>query len=92
MAFKSNAAKAAVIVPATNNWEKAAAFINVTLNTPNGKKKVGALPLRLSKLFEAALIERLSKDDAAIEAMIPHLEFDFQLVNSDPIPADALGF
>lgn len=92
MAFKSNAAKAAVVVPASTQWEKAVAFINVSINTPNGKRKIGALPLKASKAFEAALVERLSGDEDAIKKMVPLLEFDFQLVNSDPIEADALGF
>ena len=90
MAFKLNTA---VVVPAAaGQWEKASAFINVFINTPNGKKKIGALPLRESKAFEAALIKRLSKDDQAIEAMADVLEIDFQMVNTAPIPEDSLGF
>ena len=93
MAFKKpNADQATVVVHAATRWEKAVAFINVSINTSNGKRKIGALPLKASKAFEAALVERLSGDEEAIAKMVPLLEFDFQLVNSDPIQADDLGF
>ena len=81
--------------PATataNAFEKATAFINCYIETPTGKRKVGALPLKASKPFEAALIERLSKDDNAIEAMMDVIQLDFQLVNNEPVAQDSLGF
>ena len=92
MALKTNTA---VIVPSSNNqsWEKASAFINVSVRKPDGsKRKVGALPLRQSKAYEAALITRLSEDPSAIEKMADVLEIDFQLVSNEPLSADALGF
>lgn len=89
MALAFNAPTAAA---AANAFEKAAAFINVYITTPTGKRKVGALPLRQSRPFEAALIERLAKDEDATEAMMGVLELDFQLVKNEPVAQDALGF
>ena len=85
---------AAVFVPssASAGFEKASAFINLWVNTPTGRRKIGAVPLRNSKPKEAALIARLSESEDAIEKMLEVLELDFQLVSDKPVPTDSFGF
>ena len=68
---------------ASNNntdW-KASAFLNVYLPSADGRRKIGAIPLKLSKNFDAAIIKRLSDDPESIKAMLGMLQMDFQLVS-----------
>ena len=92
----NKSAKAAVTAPATVvGFEKAEAFVNIYLpskTNASGRTKIGALPLRSSKPYEAAIIERLSSDPEAIQKMLGALILDFQMVNTAPVAADSLGF
>lgn len=95
MAFTKSAKTVAAATPVVGTFEKAAAFINLYLpskTAPSGRTKIGAIPLREGKAFEAALIERLSSDPEAIKAMLSVLILDFQPVSNEPVKADALGF
>ncbi len=88
MAFAINTAPAAQNT-ANESW-KAQAFINLYVPKPEGgRAKIGAIPLKASKKFERALIERLQQD-GAVEALLDKLEIDFQMVD-DSTPSD-VGF
>lgn len=71
------------------SW-KADAFLNIYVSVENGRRKVGAIPLKMSKSYEAALIKRLG-EPGALEAMQAKLVLDFQLANVET-PVSALGF
>lgn len=76
------------------SW-KAQAFLNFYLPsaTGDGRRKIGAIPLKEARNYDAALIQRLSEDPDAIQQFLSKLEVDFQLVN-DPAAtgANALPF
>jgi hypothetical protein len=74
---------------ADDSW-KAQAFVNIYVPTPDGgRRKIGALALKESKPFEAALIERLSSDEG-MQSFVDAVQFDFQMATSDVKPV--LGF
>lgn len=75
--------------PSDESW-KAQAFINIYLPTADGsgRRKIGAIPLKEAKNYEAALIKRLSEDPDALRKMVNMLEFDFQLANVAVTAAD----
>lgn len=76
----------------TNESWKAAAFINLWVRRADGSRvKLGALPLKESKLFEKALIERLTANPDDVAALKGALEMDFQLANREPSSVN-LGF
>jgi hypothetical protein len=54
--------------PRNENW-KADAFLNVYLPTTDGRGKIGAIPLRVSREREAQMIEWLRKDPANLEKL-----------------------
>ena len=72
----------------TNNSDdwKAQAFLNVWLPTKGGgKRKVGAIPLKVSRAGDAQLIEFLaSGGEDALRSLVNKLEFDFQLSGGNP--------
>jgi len=72
-----------------DSW-KATAFINIYIPGPNGKRKLGSIPLKDSKAFEAAVIERL-KQEGGLEALAKVIELDFQLADKEVDP-NSLGF
>ena len=72
--------------PSSNNagnneqW-KAKAFLNIWVRRADGSRaKIGAIALRDQKVFEKALIDRLSQEDG-VEALKANMEVDFQLVD-----------
>lgn len=88
MAFNS-APRSNAAAPANDAW-KAQAFLNMFITRTDGSKvKVGAIPLKTSKKFENALIERL-KQEGGLQAFADAVAFDFQLVD-DTAKAD-VGF
>lgn len=88
MAFNMPAANNNTTGNINENW-KAQAFINIWVGGANGtRKKIGSIPLRENKSFEAALIKRL-QEDGAVEAMIQALEIDFQMADK---PVSDVGF
>ena len=88
---------AGVAGPANEGW-KAQAFINLWLPKTNadgtaGKTKVGAIPLKMVRNFDARLIARLSEGGPeALAAMQSMLIIDFQLVNKPDSEQPALPF
>lgn len=71
------------------SW-KADAFLNIYVQVGESKRKVGAITLKNSKSYEAALIKRL-QEPGALEAMQAKMVLDFQLANVET-PVAALGF
>ena len=68
---------------ASNDSWKATAFVNVYIPRADGSKaKIGALPLKMGKKVDAALIERL-KTEEGLKAFANNVLFDFQMVESD---------
>ena len=80
--FNTNTQAAA---QANDDW-KAQAFLNVWLPTKTGgRRKVGAIPLKLSRAGDAQLIEFLtSGGEDALRLLVNKLEFDFQLSGGNP--------
>lgn len=76
---------------ASNESWKAQAFLNIYLPTPDGgRRKLGSIPLRESKAFEKAIIERL-KEDGALESLAEVIELDFQLADKE-VKTSEVGF
>lgn len=75
----------------TNDAWKAQAFLNLWIKRADGSRaKVGAIPLKESRAFEKALINRLQQD-GALEAFTGALEIDFQMADK-PASEINLGF
>lgn len=78
MAFNTNTAAA----PASSNnanWEKAAGFINLYLPTKDGKRrKLGSIPLKLSKANEKALFEWLEADEENVGKLASKMVVEYQ--------------
>ncbi len=70
---------------ANDDW-KAQAFLNVWLPTKGGgRRKVGAIALKASRVGDAQLIEFLSGGgENALHSLVNKLEFDFQLSGGNP--------
>lgn len=82
MAFLNTAARNTNTNQSNENW-KATAFLNLYVHGQNGqRRKIGAIALRDSKPFEAALIKRLA-EEGAIEALMAALEIDFQMADKE---------
>lgn len=71
------------------NW-RAQGFINLYVKVGEGKRKVGSIPLKESKAFERALLERLQQE-GGVEAFAANLEIDFQLADKET-KASELGW
>ncbi len=68
---------------ANDNW-KSDAFINVYLPTVDGgKRKVGAIPLKLSRSNEASLIEYLQGGEGNIENFRNKLIVEFNMADAN---------
>lgn len=82
MAFNTNAAAAPSAASSNNansNWEKAAGFVNLYLPSKDGKRrKLGAIPLKLSKSNEKALVEWLESDEENIGKLATKLIVEYQ--------------
>ena len=79
MAFNNNAAAAPASNTANSNWEKAAGFVNLYLPSKDGKRrKLGAIPLRLSKSNEKALVEWLESDEENVGKLATKLIVEYQ--------------
>jgi hypothetical protein len=71
-----------------DSW-KAQAFINIYIPTPDGgKRKLGSIPLKDSKQFDAKMIERL-KEEGGLEALHDALIIDFQMADKE---VSSVGF
>lgn len=71
------------------NW-RAQGFINIYVTVGEGKRKVGSIPLKESKAFERALLERLQQE-GGVEAFQSNLTIDFQLADKET-KASELGW
>ena len=69
----------------TAAFEKAAAFINISL--PGEKagthRKLGAIPLKLSNANETRLMEWLKADPANVAKLVSKLIVDFKMVETE---------
>lgn len=70
-----------------NDAWKAQGFINIYVKVGEGKRKVGSIPLKESKAFERALLERLQME-GGVEAFAANLEIDFQLADKETKAAE----
>lgn len=71
------------------NW-KADAFLNLYINDRTGvRRKLGAVPLKLSDARQSKLIEWLNSDEKNVDLLREKLIIDFQ---STTVDADATGF
>ena len=91
MAFQSSAqSNNNVSAPRDDNW-KAQAFLNIYLPKPGvegGRIKVGAIPLKNARKFDAKMIERLNHGGPeALQAFANCVEWDFQMADS-AVPAE----
>lgn len=75
------------------NW-KAQAFLNFYLPKANGegRHKIGAIPLKDARKYDANLIKRLSEDPEAIAKMLTMLQVDFQMVDGPAATPSQLPF
>src|SRR5690625_4234849 len=65
-----------------DNW-KAQAFLNLWLPSKNGgRRKLGAIPLRTSRVGEKQLIEWLQENPERVQVILERLEIDFQMAVS----------
>ncbi len=65
------------------NW-KADAFLNISVPTKNGKRRrLVAVPLKMSRPKEAALIERLKANPDDVHALKEVLELDFHMAEGE---------
>ena len=90
MSFKTSISSQVAQPAGANDSWKAQAFINIYLPKPGaegGRIKIGALPLKSARKFDAKLIERLSTGGPdALAAMANVIELDFQLVDGTDAP------
>ena len=79
MAFQLNASAPNTSASNNSNWEKASGFINLYLPSKDGKRrKLGAIPLKLSKVNEKALIEWLESDEENVGKLASKLIVEYQ--------------
>ncbi len=82
MGFKNNNQQQGSAQSNNEQW-KATAFLNVFVNVGEGnKRKIVGIPLKESKAFEAALIERL-KQEGGVEAFAENVSFTFELADKE---------
>lgn len=92
MAFNSNAAPAPTANTANSNWEKAAGFVNLYLPSKDGKRrKLGAIPLKMSKLNEKALLEWLESDEENVGKLASKLIIEYQSAQASEAHSFDLG-
>ena len=90
MAFATSSAAPAQ--PSTNNesW-KAQGFLNLYLPAKNGqRRKLGAIPLKESKVNEKQLLAWLNEDPSRVTQILAKLEIEFQSAASNDEHAFAL--
>ncbi len=90
MAFATSSAAPAQ--PSTNNesW-KAQGFLNFYLPAKNGqRRKLGAIPLKESKVNEKQLLAWLNEDPSRVAQILAKLELEYQSAASNDEHAFAL--
>ena len=90
MAFQN--ASRSVVSTSDDSW-KATAFVNLWIKKPDGSRaRLGSIPLKDSRAFEKAVIERLTTGgDEAVVALMKALEIDFQRADQ-VVPVASVGF
>lgn len=81
--FKTNTAAAPPNQDQAENtaW-KAQGFINLYLPSENGgRKKLGAIPLKMAKKNERQLLEWLMEDPTRVNRIASQIQMDFQAVD-----------
>ena len=92
MAFNSSAAAQSNHSSAAQNenW-KAQGFLNLYLPTNNGsRRKLGAIPLKESKVNEKQLLAWLNEDPSRVSQILAKLEIEYQSAASNDENAFAL--
>ena len=79
MAFAATStASSAVAAPASENW-KAQGFLNLYLPARSGqRRKLGAIPLKDSKVNEKQLRAWLEEDPSRVTQLLAKLEIEYQ--------------
>ena len=92
MAFQLNASAPNTSASNNSNWEKASGFINLYLPSKDGKRrKLGAIPLKMSKANEKALYEFLEADEGNVEKFASKLIVEYQSAAANEAHAFDLG-
>lgn len=90
MAFSFNTPSSSTSTQQSADW-KATAFLNIWIRRADGSRaKVGAIPLKDSRNFDKALIQRLQQEDG-VDALTKALELDFQMADK-PASEVNVGF
>ena len=81
-----------VVATQDDSW-KATAFLNFYVPSADGsRRKIGAISLKDSKSFDAAVIQRLTEGGTeAVQALMNVLEVDFHRADQ-ATPVSAVGF
>lgn len=67
-----------------NEQWKADAFLNLYMPTKNGRRKVGYIPLKGNRAFDAAIIERLQQGgEEALKAFREVVEIEFHTAEAE---------
>ena len=91
MAFAPAQAAAPQSNTANENW-KAQGFLNFYLPAKNGqRRKLGAIPLKESKVNEKQLLAWLNEDPSRVTQILAKLEVEFQSAASNDAHAFDLG-
>ncbi len=82
MAFANRNNSAAAADRADQSW-KNDAWVNLYVPSADGtgRKKLGAIGLKLSRGFDAAVINRLNQGPEAVQALLQNLEIEYVLVD-----------
>ena len=93
MAFATSSAStqsSAAAAPTNENW-KAQGFLNLYLPAKNGqRRKLGAIPLKDSKVNEKQLRAWLEEDPSRVTQILAKLEIEYQSAASNDEHAFAL--
>ena len=92
MAFatSSTAQSTNAAAPSNENW-KAQGFLNFYLPAKNGqRRKLGAIPLKESKINEKQLLAWLNEDPSRVAQILAKLEIEYQSAASNDEHAFAL--
>ena len=84
MAFQTGSTRKNNAQQQDDSW-KSQGFLNLYLPTPDGgKRKVGSIPLKEAKAFEAAVLKRLN-EEGGLEAFVKNVIIEFNAVSDEPV-------
>jgi hypothetical protein len=91
MAFASSSAATQSASSNNENW-KAQGFLNFYLPAKNGqRRKLGAIPLKESKINEKQLLAWLNEDPSRVAQILSKLEIEYQSAAANDEHAFDLG-